>query len=115
MRFFDYLDNKYRNLGLDSQIEFSLAKEGEQKACHAWVLGIRKVFYYIHLVTLPFRYLATKACLLKQDVDYSTRVDELKAYTEKVLAAAHKAQANGETLPADPSSLVKPDIVKPEA
>ena len=113
LSYFQYLDNKFRNLGLDSQIEYTLAKDGEQKACHMWVMGIRKFFMYLHIVTLPFRYILTKACLLAKDVDYSTRVEELKAYTEKVLNAAHDAQAKGESLPADPSQLVKPAITDP--
>jgi hypothetical protein len=89
MTYFKFLDNKFRNYGLDQQIsdEFNPAVAGFQQACHAWVGGIRSFFKYVRLVTLPFEYLLAKAFLLPRDIDYESRYAELKAASEKQLAA----------------------------
>jgi len=108
LKFFDFLDNKYRNLSLDTQIEFSLAKEGYQQAVHFWVLQVRKFFKVARIITLPFEYLAVKIGILAKDIQYETRYAEIKANTERLLKAAAEAQKAGQPLPANPADLVAP-------
>lgn len=99
MSFFTYLDNKFRNFSLDAQQEFSLAKDGYQKACHQWVLMVRKIHMALYFCVLPFLYVFQSIGIIRQDQDYSTRVAELKAMSEKLLAEARAAQVAGAPVP----------------
>lgn len=113
MSFFSFLDNRFRNLSLDNQIEFSLNKEGHQKASHYWVIAIRRFFTVVHFCLLPFKYASQMLHITSPDEDHATRIEELKAYTEKVLTAAKQAQVNGQPLPANPAELIAPAVTKP--
>lgn len=95
MTFFTYLDNKFRNLGLDNQISFSLKKDGAQKAAHSWVIGIRRFWITIYFLSFPINYILIKCRLLKPDVEYNSRYEEIKTNSDRVraeLEAAKKAQ-----------------------
>jgi hypothetical protein len=51
------------------------------------------------LLSLPFEYCLMRLRIVSPDVDYSTRIDELKAYTAKTLAQAKAAQKDGAPVP----------------
>lgn len=99
MTYFEFLDNRFRNLTLDTQIEYTLEKEGEQQAAHQWVLTIRKFNKYMNFLILPVKYLLQKTGIVKSDLDYNTRYAEIKAYTERTLAEAKAAQRAGQPVP----------------
>lgn len=101
MTFFQFLDNKFRNLQLDLQMEFSLKKDGVSKASHQWVLTIRKFYTVLAFITLPIQYLLQRIDLITKDVVYTERYADIKAYTDKALKDAREAQRQAAPVPSN--------------
>lgn len=103
MTFFEFLDNRFRNKSLDRQINDTLDQDGMQRACHTWVLYIRKFYTVLYFVLLPGVFLLKKLRVVSQDADYNLRFEDIRAYTEKTLKAAREAEKAGEPCP-DPNA-----------